>query len=91
MTSLDIFTFIKNESNTYQDLVSETNELITLSNNSRLAKELNRHLEEYCDDKGICLHCGEEIIYTKDNENRGEYFGFNCTEVIHNKYCPNCG
>lgn len=47
-------------------------------------------LNTYCEKESICCNCGEDLNYDTYSECRGEYFGFPCEEVIHEKYCPYC-
>ena len=84
MDSYDLFDLIKKTSIDNEEMAVSINNIIMLSDGSKLSKELNEHWIEYCDDTNICPCCGEELkVITneyKDDEEK-EYI----------RRCSNCG
>lgn len=76
MTSLELFAMIKEVSTNSKDFVVHINDMIILSDGSKLSKELNQLLEEYCNAHNICSCCGETLF--EDEE-------------VDFKICKNCG
>lgn len=56
----------------------------------RLLSNFKETLDTYCKKESICTNCGADLIYDEYLEDRGEYFGFPCSETIHKEYCPYC-
>ena len=57
----DIFDIIKQHSRNYDSLAANINNILMLSNGSKLSIKLNELWEEYCDKEQICSTCGEKI------------------------------
>ena len=87
----EIFTYIKSQCESKEELAEEINDLIMLSDRSKFSIELNHYWEEYCTSYGICVCCGTtlETEECKDSETI-EYQGFPCKQILYEKYCPNC-
>lgn len=88
----EIFDCIKSKCESKEELAEEINDLIMLSDRSKFSIELNDYWEEYCETNNICVCCGSDIETKeyKDTETI-EYQGFPCRQVLHVKYCSNCG
>lgn len=82
MNTNDLFLMIKQHSRNTDSLATNINSILIKADGSRLAKELNKEWEEYCDDKQICTCCGGEIkiIENKYYKNEEDFI----------KYCENC-
>lgn len=57
----DLFTIIKQHSIDLKSLATSMNNVIMLSNGSKLGIKLNEIWNEYCEEHQICSICGEEI------------------------------
>lgn len=88
-SSIDVFDLVKDNSNSIEEFIENINFLIMKTDGTTLAKELNSYLEEYCEEWGYCT-CGEKLIIKEHKEDRGEYNGTPCEEVVFEKYCPIC-
>lgn len=47
--------------------------------------------EDICFSENKCPNCGDDLEFETHEEDRGEFQGFECKEIMGELYCPNCG
>lgn len=64
--------------------------IIEIENDPRkYINKLYDELEEYAYEKNRCLGCGNKLTIKEHKENRGEYFGIDCDEIMCTIECDN--
>lgn len=54
------------------------------------AYQLVAEFEEFALENNKCPNCGSDLEYEAYEEDRGEFQGFECKEIMHECYCPKC-
>lgn len=52
--------------------------------------QLLGEFEDICFKENKCPNCGSDLEYEAYEEDRGEFQGFECKEIMHECYCPKC-
>ena len=86
------FIDMKYEQNDYniRDTYEDIKELIEEIRNDpdKLAKTLERNLDEFLEEQEACKLCGTSLGYSTYEEPH-EYMGSECFETMAEPYCPN--
>lgn len=92
MTPYELIELLKNDANTPSEVIQIVNDLIGEidSDPRRYLLRLSEEIEDYSRIHELCPLCGSELITIEHTEDRGEYQGFNCEEVIYSKECSEC-
>ena len=53
--------------------------------------QLLGEFEDICYEERKCPNCGCDLECEAYEEDRGEFQGIKCKEIMHELYCPNCG
>ena len=75
-----------------EDTIEITNDLIGQINSDahRFIVKLSEEVELLALDYDRCPLCGSKLETTEHTENRGEYQGIECTEIIYTRECSEC-
>ena len=52
--------------------------------------QLLGEFEDMCFEERKCPRCGCDLECEVHKEDRGEFQGFECKEIIYERYCPKC-
>ena len=89
----EIVQMINRNNHEIGETIQDINMLVSdIRNNPKeLADKLESDKDSLAERTNRCTKCGEELIVNTYEENRGEYFGQPCREIVYEHKCENCG
>ena len=90
MLAYELFEILKEKFGVKEAIVRVNDLMMELDYNpAKYILELSQECEETSFLNNICPLCGEDLVEFVDEENRGEYQGFDCFEKMYRYECLN--